>query len=137
MAFYFCQDEQINSKRIAYQIIFKNSVDKSETSQFLFQYIQPKTRLQTDGGSIYKKIEQWWQVKHKVDIHRKFQFGLTSEIEGMFGNLRTFIRRMYHHVTIEYLPEYVAEFSIRFSHPEIFDSPLTFLKYSLSSVPLD
>ncbi|MBU0974167.1 IS1595 family transposase [Patescibacteria group bacterium] len=123
--------KQVGTKKLAHQIIFKNSVDKSETTKFLFQHVEPKTVLQTDGAGVYKNIDQWWQVKHKVDIHRKFQFGLTSEIEGIFGNLRTFIRRMYHHVTPEYLPEYVSEFCIRFSSPEIFNSPLTYLEKSL------
>jgi transposase-like protein len=129
--------KQLGTKKLAHQIIFKNSVDKSEAAQFLFQYIQPKTKLQTDGSSIYSGIDQRWQVNHKIDIHKKFEFGLTSEIEGLFGNLRTFIRRMYHHTTTEYFPELVAEFAMRFSHPEMFDSPLTYLKYSINSVPLD
>lgn len=129
--------KQIGAKKLAHQIIFKNSVNKGEAANFLFQFVQPKSQLQTDGAGIYRSIDKWWQIKHKKDIHRKWEFGLTSEIEGLFGNLRTFIRRMYHHVTPEYLPELVAEFSLRFSHPEIFDSPLTFLEKSFSSVPLD
>lgn len=123
--------KQIGSKKIAHQIIFKNSVDKGEAANFIFQFVQPKSKLQTDGGSIYKRIDQWWPVKHTRDIHSKFEFGQTSEIEGMFGNLRTFIRRMYHHVTPEYLPEYVSEFCIRFSSPEIFISPLNYLQKSI------
>jgi len=129
--------KQIGSNKLAHQVIFKNSVNKTEASQFIFQNIQPKTKLQTDGSGIYKGIEQWWQVKHKVDIHRKFQFGLTSEIEGMFGVLRTFIRRMYHHTTPEYLPEYVSEFCLRFSSPEIFNSPYDYLVKCLLPVPFD
>ena len=109
--------KQVGTKKLAHQIILKNSVNKTETARFLFQNIAPKTKLQTDGGSMYKQIDQWWQVQHKVDIHRKFEFGLTSEIEGMFGNLRTFIRRMYHHTTPDYLPEYVTQFFFRFSSP--------------------
>lgn len=119
--------KQVGSTKVAHEIIFKNSVDKSEAARFLFQYIKPNSYLHTDGSGIYRGIDQWWQVKHRKDIHRKWEFGLTSEIEGLFGNLRTFIRRMYHHVTPEYLPEVVAEFSVRFSHPEIFDSPLSYL----------
>src|SRR3989338_193210 len=120
--------KQVDTRKLAYEIIFKNSVDRTEAARFLFQYVEPKTKLNTDGASIYRGIDQWWQIEHRTDIHRKFEFGLTSEIEGMFGNLRTFIRRMYHHVTPEYLPDLVAEFSLRFSHPEIFDSPLSYLK---------
>lgn len=129
--------KQVGSRRLAMQVIPKSSVDKREAANFLFQYIQPRSRLQTDGAGIYKKIEQWWPVKHRVDIHKKFEFGLTSEIEGMFGNLRTFIRRMYHHATPEQLPELVGEFCLRFSHPEIFDSPQTYLQKCLKPVPFD
>ena len=123
--------KQVGSHKLAYQMIFKNSVNRTEVSRFLQAWVQPTTRLQTDGGAMYRSIEQWWPVTHKVDIHKKFQFGLTSEIEGMFGNLRTFIRRMYHHTTPKYLPEYVSEFVVRFSSPEIFNSPLSYLKKTL------
>ena len=129
--------KQAGSRKIAHQVVFKNSVDKSEAAHFLFQHIQPKTTLQTDGSSIYRGINQWWQVRHKKDIHKKWEFELTSEIEGLFGNLRTFIRRMYHHVTPKYLPEYVSEFCVRFSSPEIFDSPLTYLEKTIKPVPFD
>jgi hypothetical protein len=84
---------------------------------------------------MYLNIDDWWQVSHKVDIHKRFEFGLTSEIEGMFGNLRTFIRRMYHHTTPEYLPEYVSEFCYRFSSPETFSSPFVYLEKTLKPVP--
>lgn len=127
--------KQVGSKKLAHQVIFKNSVDKQEAANFLFQFIQPKTTLQTDGSGIYQGIDQWWQVRHKKDIHKKWEFELTSEIEGMFGNLRTFIRRMYHHTTPEYLPEYVGEFCVRFCSPEIFISPNNYLAKTLKPVP--
>lgn len=123
--------KQVGSRKLAHQMVYKSSVDKTEVTRFLYQWVQPNSRLQTDGGGMYKKIEQWWPVTHKTDIHKRFEFGLTSEIEGMFGNLRTFIRRMYHHTTPKYLPEYVSEFCIRFSSPEIFDSPLSYLRKAL------
>jgi len=128
--------KQVGSNKLAHQMIFKNSVDKQQAAQFLFQYIQPKSVLQTDGSTIYQGISQWWQVRPKKDIHRKWEFELTSEIEGMFGNLRTFIRRMYHHnTTPEYLPEYVSESCLRFSSPEIFVSPNDYLEKTLRPVP--
>jgi len=129
--------KQVGSKKLAFQVIDDNSVNKSEAAEFLFQYIKPNSKLQTDGSSIYKNINQWWPVKHRREIHSKWEFSLTSEIEGMFGNLRTFIRRMYHHTTSEYLPEYVSEFCLRFSSREMFDSPLSYLEKSIHSVPLD
>lgn len=127
--------KQKGERKLSHQFIFKNSVNKGEATDFICQCIKPGSKLNTDGSSIYKKVEDWWQVKHRTDVHKRFEFGLTSEIEGMFGNLRTFIRRMYHHVTPEYLPEYVSEFCVRFSSPEIFDSPFKYLEKSISSVP--
>ncbi|MBI2426969.1 MAG: IS1595 family transposase [Candidatus Kerfeldbacteria bacterium] len=127
--------KQIGSKCLAHVVLPKPSVDKRDATEFLFQHVEPQSNLQTDGAGIYKAIERWWPVRHTVDIHRKFQFGRTSEIEGMFGVLRTFIRRMYHHTTPEYLPEYVSEFCIRFSSPEIFESPSQYLSKTLMPVP--
>jgi len=129
--------KQVNSRNLAHQIIPKTSVDRNDTTHFLFRHIQPKSRLHTDGAGIYQGIEKWWQVTHKRDIHAKWEFSLTSEIEGMFGNLRTFIRRMYHHATPEYLPEYVSEFCVRFSSPEIFISPFSYVAKTLKPVPFD
>jgi len=127
--------KQVGTRHIIHQIIPKRSVDKTEAMGFVHQWIKPRSTLFTDGAGIYKHTEQWWPVVHKHDNHSKWEFELTSEIEGMFGNLRTFIRRMYHHVTPEYLPEYVSEFCIRFSSPEIFFSPLAYLQKSLIHVP--
>lgn len=124
--------KQIKSQRqLAFVVVPKTAVDKQLATQFLFQYVQPRSTLQTDGGSIYKKIQTRWPVEHRTDIHKRFEFGLTSEIEGLFGNLRTFIRRMYHHVRPEYLAEYISEFCVRFSSPELFTSPSTYLAKTL------
>lgn len=123
--------KQVGTKQIAYMMLEKATVNKHEACEFLFQYVAPNSKLRTDGGGIYKNIQHWWPVQHRKDIHSKWEFALTSEIEGMFGNLRTFIRRMYHHVTPEYLPAIVGEFCARFSQPDTFDSPLNFLKKSL------
>lgn len=123
--------KQVGERKIAQQVLPKSSVDRRDAATFLFQHIQPRTKLQTDGAGIYQKIDHWWPVRHRVDLHKKFEFGLTSEIEGLFGNLRTFVRRMYHHSTSEYLPEYVTEFCSRFSSPELFESPRSFLSETL------
>src|SRR3989344_2044573 len=119
--------KQIGTRELAYTIHSGTNLNRSHAAEFLFQSVEPNTRLQTDGGSIYKAIENWWPGNHRVAIHRKFQFGLTSEIEGMFGNLRTFIRRMYRHVSPEKCPSYVRGFCARFSSPQMFSSPNDFL----------
>ena len=128
--------KDIKAKRIKLEVIRKKSPEKHDAMEMIFQYVEPGSTLQTDGGSIYRGCEKWWPLTHKRDIHKRFEFGLTSEIEGIWANLRTFIRRMYHHVTVEKLPKIVQEFEARFSRKEIFDNPLNFLENSLSCVRL-
>lgn len=127
--------KDVADKRVVLRVLNHVSVGKNHAFQFVARHVEPGSQLNTDGGSIYKKIENWWPVVHKVDIHKKFEFGLTSEIEGLFGNLKTYIRRRYHHVTCSKLAGIVAEFEANFNHPEIFESPTHFLEKSLFLVP--
>lgn len=127
--------KQIGTRRLAYRVLGP-SVTKDAACRFVFQCIRPRSRLQTDGAGIYRGVQRRWPVTHRRDIHARFEFGLTSEIEGVFGNLRTFLRRMYHHTTPKYLPDLVGEFAARFTHAEWFDSPHACLRISLPAVPL-
>lgn len=127
--------KQIGSRKLAYQIVPHTNPAREHAWWFLKNNVEPNSRLHTDGSAIYKEIDQWWPVYHYRDIHKKWEFELTSEIEGMFGVLRTFIRRMYHHVTVDKLPELVCEFCFRFSHPEMFENPRYYLERSLFIVP--
>ena len=129
--------KETGSRKIAHCFVKGTSVSRPDVADFIFQHVKPESQLNTDGAAIYKGIHNWWPVKHERDIHSKWEFGKTSEIEGMFGCLRTFIRRMYHHVTPVYLPEIVAEFCFRFTHPEIFNSPVTYLENTIRVVPFD
>lgn len=127
--------KQKGTRNLAYEILKTTNVQRHHATHFLQQHVKPKSKLHTDGAGIYRGIDGWWPVKHKRDIHKKWEFALTSEIEGAFGNYRTFIRRMYHHTTPEKLPEYVSEFCLRFSSPEIFNNPLSYLQKTLRLVP--
>ena len=129
--------KQQGTRKLAFEIFHHTHPDKCNALEFLQDHIVPNTTLRTDGGGIYKGIHKCWPVVHQTDIHSKWEFGYTSEIEGMFGVLRTFIRRMYHHVTPDKLPGVVSEFCVRFSSPEIFESPLAYLQKTLTFVPFD
>lgn len=127
--------KQIGSRKLAFQMLTHTHPAREHAWKFLHSYVEANTVLNTDGASIYKNINDWWPVYHNRDIHKKFEFAHTSEIEGMFGVLKTFIRRMYHHTTVAKLPSVVGEFCCRFSHPEMFDSPYEFLLITLRLVP--
>lgn len=123
--------KQIGSRKLAFQVLPHTNPVREEAWWFLQTFVEPGSDLHTDGGAIYHGIDQHWPIQHKVDLHKKFEFELTSEIEGMFGVLRTFIRRMYHHVSSDKLEELVCEFAFRFSHKEMFENPRYFLQFSL------
>ncbi len=127
--------KQKGTRKLAYDVIPGTSPERHHAAYFLFRKVKPRSKLWTDGAAIYKGINKWWPVKHSRDIHRKFEFAYTSEIEGMFGVYRTFVRRMYHHHWSENLPEYVREFCFRFSSPELFENPIFYLEKSLLLVP--
>jgi hypothetical protein len=98
--------------------------------------VKPGTKLWTDGAAIYQGIERYWPLKkHRRNIHTKWKLGKTSEIEGIFDNYRTFVRRMHHHHWSENLEEYVREFCFRFSSPELFENPRCYPEKTLSLVP--
>jgi transposase-like protein len=128
--------KDIIHKKIKMNVVFKKYPEKHDAMDMLFHHVKPGSTVFTDGSKIYRKSEQWWPIQHQSECHNKFEFSLTSEIEGMWGVLRTFIRRMYHHVTLKNLVKVVAEFEARFSHKELFKYPLNFLENSLSPVPL-
>lgn len=125
------QVSSIGERKLAYQLIQGGYPAREHAWWFVQTYLKPHAALFTDGAGIYRKIDKWWPVYHSRDIHKKFEFEQTSEIEGMFGVLRTFIRRMYHHVTMDKLPAVVGEFCYRFSHPEMFENPQFYLQISM------
>lgn len=127
--------KQVGTRKIAYHLVDHPHPVREDAWWFLKTNIKPRSTLQTDGAGIYERIDYWWPITHKKEVHRRWEFELTSEIEGVFGNLRTFIRRMYHHVTVDKLPELVGEFCYRFSHPEMFENPRFYLQKTLRLVP--
>lgn len=127
--------KQRGTRRLAYKILPHSEPSRLDALEFIKEYIKPGSILCTDGSNIYDRLEKLYPVKHLVDIHKEWEYSSTSEIEGVFGNLRTFIRRMYHHVTKKNLEEIVGEFCYRFSHPEMFENPRYYLQNTLRLVP--
>lgn len=126
--------KQVGSRTLAYQVLPGIHPQRHHAGYFLFRKVKPGSELHTDGAGIYRGIEKWWPVVHKRDIHSKWEFSKTSEIEGIFGNYRTFVRRMYHHHWSKNLDQYVREFCFRFSSPELFENPRYYLMKTLTLV---
>ena len=124
-----------DSSKVAAFVVPASSVQRTDILPFIRQFVVPGSKLHTDGALIYKGIGKHWQVDHAYDVHRKGEFGKTSVIEGFWGSLRTFIRRMYHHVTVAKLPELLREYQCRLMFKEIFDSPASLLPKLLIQFP--
>lgn len=121
-------------RRIVVKVLHKSSVNRKDAVEFVSQYVVPESIFNTDGAAIYKGIENWWKLDHYYERHNRWEFSLTSEIEGLWGNLTTFIRRMYHHTTERTIESIVGEFLARSMYPEWFYTPASFLKVSLVRV---
>lgn len=123
------------TRNIALKVIHHKSVDRREAIDFLSKFIKSNSNLFTDGAAIYRGIGNWVNVQHQYEIHKKFEFTLTAEIEGLWGVFRTFIRRMYHHVTRYKLEDLVTEFCLRFRQDKVFSSPRDYFRICLSDKP--
>ena len=123
------------TKKVAIKLLKKNSVNRMDAIVFLSNYVTPKSTLNTDGSKIYKTIENYYPVIHQNEIHSKFEFTLTSEIEGLWGNITNYIRRMYHHVTKEKIEEILYEYVSRQNNAKMFENPTNFLENTLSKLP--
>lgn len=127
--------KDVIERKVRMRVVARASVAREHALGFITTYVPPSSLLCTDGSGIYRGIERYWPVRHQKDIHKKWEFGVTSEIEGMFGVFRTFVRRKYHHVTRSKFPFVVAEFQAKFNHPEMFQNPQQYLTNSLHLVP--
>ena len=127
--------KQKGTRNIALKVIHQNSVERHHAVDFLTRFAKAHSNLFTDGAAIYQGIGNWHKLKHKYEIHKKFEFTNTAEIEGLWGCLRTFIRRMYHHVTRYKLEDLVSEFCLRFRRDEIFKTPEYYWNICLSPKP--
>lgn len=106
--------KQKQTKRFVCMPLLKPSVDRKDIVTFLQQTVKPGSLLFSDGASIYKGIGKWWPVIHDYEVHAKGQFAKTAEIEGVWGNFRTFVRRMYHHVTYKNYRIFLGNFAFVF-----------------------
>ncbi len=123
--------KEINTKEIRFHICPRYEPYVEDIYNFFKSYVTPKSTVFTDSSPLYPRICRMFFCYHRRDIHKKFEFHLTSEIEGLFGVMRTFIRRMYHHITVKNFPEYLMEFQYRFSRKIYFSSVDQFLTKTL------
>jgi transposase-like protein len=127
--------KQKGTRNIALKVVGADRVNRTDAINFLRDFVKVNSHLHTDGSSLYKGCGNWHKLIHTYELHKKWEFALTSEIEGVWAVFRTFVRRMYHHVTRYKLAAVVAEFCLRFRQDEIFNSPDDYWRICLSPKP--
>jgi transposase-like protein len=88
----------------------------------------PNTTLHTDASGPYKKIGTEFAAHRHVD-HQDREYvryepeGVvtTNHAEGYFSQLKRSIDGTHHHVSVEHLPRYLAEFDFRYSTRKLAD----------------
>ena len=127
--------KQKGTRNIVLQVLYEKDPNKRHAMEFMTKFVKTNSNLFTDGSGIYRGIGNTHNVSHTYEVHSRFEFTLTAEIEGLWGVFRTFVRRMYHHVTYKHLESIVCEFCLRFRRDKIFNSPLDYLTVCLSTDP--
>lgn len=123
------------TKNLKLRVLDSPDPHKGHAVTFLTRWVATETTVCTDGSGIYRGIGDYHRITHEYERHNQFEFSLTAEIEGVWANFRTFVRRMYHHVTTDKLPAILREFALRFSQDRIFRSPRDYFTVCLTPKP--
>jgi transposase-like protein len=106
-----------------------------QTDDFILDHAMGGSTVCTDSAQCYVGIKGFFGYRHVACNHSKFVFGPTNRIEATWSRLKRFLRRTVGRPTASDLPETLREFEARINHPEMFESPLTFLEFFLNPVP--
>ena len=109
--------------------------DQGTTDRFLLSHVDEASMIWTDGAKCYEGINTFFGYIHGSCNHDAWEFGPTNHIENVWSALKGFIRRTYHHYHNRWLSWLLREFEARWNAPELFLSPLYFLKTCLVAVP--
>lgn len=122
-----------DSKRIVLRMT--RNRNQGTTDTFLLQHVDRSSMVWTDGAQCYEGIHEFFGYAHASCNHSGSFFGPTNHIENVWSALKNFIRRTYHHYHKEWLPLLLREFEARWNTPNLFISPLYYLRTCLVAVP--
>lgn len=123
---------QKNYQNLAFRIVPEE--DQGYVEKFLYDTTVPWAHVIHDGHDAYGGLE-WTGVTHEADIHAWGQFKKSCPIERIWALLRTRLRRTYHHVWKETLPEYLTEFRFKFLYRSTGKNPQQFLNFLTLPAP--
>lgn len=101
---------------------------------FLDKSVESVSKVTTDDHPSYNGIS-WMGYGHEIENHSFQRFEKTVPIERVWGLLKTFLKRSYHHIHKEKIPEYLVEFQFKFIHRKNRKNPLYIAKMLTKAVP--
>lgn len=123
---------QKDYRNIAFRIVPEE--DQGSVEKFLYDTTTPWSHVIHDGHAAYADLS-WTGVTHETEIHELGQLKKTCPIERIWALLRTRIRRTYHHVWKEKLPDYLAEFRFKFLYRSTGKNQQEFLNFLTLPAP--
>lgn len=123
---------QRNYANLAFRIVAEE--DQGCVEKFLYDTTNPWSHVIHDGHKAYEDLS-WTGVTHEAEFHNLNQFKKTSPIERIWALLVTMLRRTYHHVTKEKLPEYLTEFRFKFLYRSTGKNQRQFLNFLTLPAP--
>lgn len=124
-----------DNKKVHARVAKPNKEGKKLTSkqllEILNQVVKTPLTIMTDEFRSYNALGKTQHVHLRVNHKEAFAVGdiHTNNIESFWAALKRGIIGIYHHVSVEYLQDYVNEFCFRYNHkgdknkanPEMFD----------------
>lgn len=106
------------------------TVNSENLRQFMKAHIDfSNSTLMTDEAIIYRQIGREFKRGHRTVNHSKQQYSVgdatTNRVEGFFSLLRRSVHGIYHSVSPEHLPKYIAEAEFRYSNRFMSDGERT------------
>ena len=96
--------------------------------EVLLENVDKSAHLMTDELASYTSVGRQFASHDSVN-HRKLECVRgdvhTNTVEGFFSILKRDINGVYHHVSREHLPKYLAEFSFRYNSRKVDDAERT------------
>jgi len=96
-----------------------NKVNKRTLNSLLRRQVSKKSYLMTDDSNIYpaigKKFTRHFAVNHSIEEYVRGDAHVNTA-ENYFSILKRGINGVYHHVSHEHLPMYLAEFDFRYNN---------------------
>lgn len=92
---------------------------------FAKENIEPRSRVRTDGLSVYPALEKHGFLHDPHPVQRRKAHMILPHAHTFISNLRAFVLGTYHGLGEKYLQQYLDEFCYRFNrrkhHDELFD----------------